>query len=296
MQDIYCIIFVMRKLIVNKKYDGKKLNIFLLDNFDGLNSSTFYKALRKKDIRINNIKVNENCIVHLNDEITVFITDEYLYKNVKIDIVYEDDNILIVNKDIGIEIVNNNPNEKTLSLAINKGNSFPAPCHRLDRNTCGLIIFAKNQISFNIISDKFKKQEIEKHYLCTVYGYPKKAKDILIAYLFKDSKKSLVYISDIPKTGYKEIITSYSLIKKNDDNTSVLDVTLHTGRTHQIRAHLAHIGLHIIGDGKYCPNEINKKFKKKVQELCAYKLIFNFKTDSGILNYLNGKEIKLKNK
>lgn len=244
----------MKKIIVNEKYDGKKLNSFLLDSFNGLNINTIYKALRKKDIRINNVKINENCILHKGDEITIFINDEFLYKTFNLDIVYEDNNIVIVNKPVGTEVVSNNKNENTLAkLVLEHFNSqdFPAPCHRLDRNTCGLVIFAKTEKALNILLSKFKNMEIEKHYKCTVYGIPKKESDTLIAYLFKDSKKSLVYISDEQKKGYQKIITSYKILSKDyKNNTSILDVTLHTGRTHQIRAHLAHIGHFIIGDRK----------------------------------------------
>ena len=170
------------------------------------------------------------------------------------------------------------------------------PCHRLDRNTSGLILFAKNETSLKILLEKFKSHEIKKHYLALVYGIPKKKNDKLISYLFKDSSKSLVYISDVPKKGYLKIITSYSLLESYSNNTSLLDVEIETGRTHQIRAHLAHIGLPIVGDGKYGKNEINKNFKVKTQKLVSYKLAFDFKTDSGILNYLNGKSFELKKK
>ena len=163
------------------------------------------------------------------------------------------------------------------------------PCHRLDRNTNGLVIFAKNQESLDILLEKFKHHEMEKHYLALVYGIPKKDTQILQAYLFKDRKKSQVYISDEPKKGYSKIITSYTVLEKYPDNTSLLDVEIQTGKTHQIRAHLSHIGLPIIGDGKYGNYEINKKFNCKTQKLISYKLKFNFKEDSGILNYLNNK-------
>ena len=142
----------------------------------------------------------------------------------------------------------------------------------------------------NTEDEKFKNMEVEKYYKCRVYGIPKQNLKTLEAYLFKDSKKSLVYISDVPKKGYVKIITSYKILEINKmNNTSILEINLHTGKTHQIRAHLAHIGFPIIGDGKYGNYEINKKFKKSFQELCAYKICFNFITDAGNLNYLNKK-------
>ena len=121
-----------------------------------------------------------------------------------------------------------------------------------------------------------------------------KTEETLKAYLFKDNKKSLVYISDIPKKGYLEIITKYKVLSVDKaNNTSVLDIELITGRTHQIRAHLAHIGHPIIGDGKYGINEVNRKFKCKYQQLENYKMQFNFTTDAETLNYLKNKTIEI---
>ena len=280
----------MRTFIVENKFNNKKISNVLYEHFNGLSKNTLYKAFRKKDIRINNIKINEDTTVYTGDEITIYIIDDLLFKNINIEKIYEDENILIVDKPSNLEVVG----ENSLTSILSNDYSYIYPCHRLDRNTTGLVLFAKNEEALNILLDKFKNHEIEKHYLAKVYGIPKVKSANLIAYLFKDNKKSLVYISDVPKKGYVKIETSYTLLEKNDKkNYSLLDVELHTGKTHQIRAHLAHIGLPIIGDGKYGINEINKRFGYNAQQLSSYILKFNFKTDSGILNYLKGKEIKL---
>lgn len=282
----------MQKLIVDKKFDNKKLSDFLYSNFSGLTKNTLYKTFRKKDIRINDIKTNEDTIIHAEDSVTVFIVDELLFKNIDLEKVYEDENILIINKPNNIEVVG----KDSVTSILEKEYPYVSPCHRLDRNTTGLLLFAKNEEALNILLDKFKSREIEKHYLAKVYGIPKKKSERLTAYLFKDNKKAIVYISDTPKTGYVKIQTSYTVLEKHEkENYSILDVDLHTGKTHQIRAHLAHIGFPIIGDGKYGINEINKCFNCKVQQLCSYILKFNFVTDAGILNYLSKQEIKLFN-
>lgn len=280
----------MQKIFVPEKFNNKKVSDLLFYHFNGLTRNTLYKALRKKDIRVNDIKISADTPVKAGDIITVYITNDLLFKKIKIPKIYEDENILIINKPAGMEVTG----ENSVTSILEKEYPFIAPCHRLDRNTTGLTLFAKNEAVLQILLSKFKNKEIEKHYLAKVYGIPTKNTETLYAYLFKDNKKSMVYISDAPKKGYVKIETSYTVLEKNaKENYSLLDIELHTGKTHQIRAHLAHIGYPIIGDGKYGINEINKKFGCKTQQLCSYKLAFRFKTDAGKLNYLSEKEFTL---
>ena len=251
----------MKEIVVNKKYDGKKLNSFLLDNFDGLKLNTLYKALRKKDIRINNLKISDNVIVHFGDVIKVFIPDEQLFSKVELDIniVYEDNNIVVVNKPAEIEVVGDN--SLTTELCKYYNSNFIAPCHRLDRNTTGLVLFAKNEEALNILLDKFKYHEIEKHYQALVYGIPRKKEDTLTAYLFKDAKKSLVYISDVPKKSYEKIITSYRNTKNFDENWIASTYAIHWIRSircnHRARSVLR-LATNIQGTGFLFASEIVK--------------------------------------
>lgn len=283
----------MKILKVPQKYNNKKIINFLLDSFNGLSTSTIYKALRKKDIKINDKRTSENCLLRTGDDIKIYLPDNLLQKDFNIPIVFEDDNIVIFNKPAGIEVTGENSLfSYAKKLFSNNVNKFIEPCHRLDRNTSGLILFARNKSSLDILLDAFKNHLIEKHYICMVYGIPRKKSERLESYLFKDSKKSMVYISDNLKPGYQKIITSYKILKLNKTkNISLLDITLGTGKTHQIRAHLSHIGCPILGDGKYGINKVNKYFKLKTQALSSYSIKFKFPF-SNQLSYLNGKTIK----
>lgn len=284
---------MMKEIIVKKKYNEKKLNKVILEELSNVNYPTFCKLLRKKDIKVNGKRINKDILVYENDRISVYLPKELEDIQINLDIVYEDENIFVINKPANIEVTGKNSLTEIIDKQYTNCEFKPQPCHRIDRNTTGLVMFAKNEGALEILLEKFKNHEIEKHYLALVYGIPNKKEERLEAYLFKDNKKAQVYISDTFKKGYQKIITKYTVLEKRKDNTALLDVEIETGRTHQIRAHLAHIGYPIIGDGKYGKNEINKQFGKKYQMLCSYKLKFNFESESGKLTYLKGKEIIL---
>ncbi len=265
---------------------------YLQSKFNKLKKGTIYKALRNKDIRVNGTKISENVLLYSGDELTVYITDEFLYGGISLnekDIVYEDENVVIIYKGQNMLVVSQGDEQGLDVIASNYFGYTVYPCHRIDRNTSGLVIFAKNHEVENLVFEMIRNHSITKLYRCTVFGKPKARNATLVSYLFKDSKNSHVIISDEKKPGYMQIITKYKVLKYNKDNTTDLEVELVTGKTHQIRAHLASIGHPIIGDGKYGINEVNKQHGVTWQKLEAYKIVFN---DAwGKLEYLKGKEV-----
>lgn len=244
------------------------------------------KLIKARSVKINGVRVGADMNVNAGDTVHVYFADRE--KN-SIEVVYRDDNILVVNKASGIEVQGTDSLTERINNLLT--DVVAAPVHRLDRNTMGLVVFALNKTAETELLASFKEREIDKTYQCIVVGTPRPPAAKLKAFLFKDAKKSQVYISDIKQQGYLPVETHYKTLK-NLGELTLLEVKPITGRTHQIRAQLAHVRIPILGDGKYGINKINRKYRVKTQLLCCTQITFHFA--QGALKYLDGKSVVLK--
>ncbi len=270
------------KTIKNEK--EQKLSKLISDEL-GVGYNQVQKLIRNKDVKVDGKRVSKDVDLAKGTLVEIYVAEK------QFEIVYENKDIVIVLKPKNIETISETGNDDLISGLSKQLKTELFAVHRLDRNTLGLVVFAKNIETKKSLDVAIKNRKLEKFYIAKVCGCVEKDEEKLTAYLKKDEKKSLVYVSDIPSSGFEEIKTNYKKIS-SDDEFSILEVELVTGKTHQIRAHLSHIGYPILGDEKYGNDEMNKKHKKKYQCLCAYKLVFHF-AKNDYLDYLNGLTIEL---
>lgn len=309
----------MRIIEIGQNDADIRLDKFLGRALKALPSSLMYKLIRTKKIKVNRKRAQPDQILAPGDTVQLFISDEFFEKDAaelsfekltpKLDIVYEDRNILLCNKRAGM-IVHPDGEEEVNTLISHikaylyrKGeydpereNSFaPALCNRIDRNTGGIVIAAKNAAALRALNEKIKTREIKKYYLCACHGYFEQKSGRLTGYMTKDSKENLVTVyKSVPKGAKdaKTMITDYRVISEKN-GLSLLEIGLVTGRTHQIRAHLASVGHPLLGDGKYGVNKDDRIRGYKYQALYSYKLKFDFKDDSEIFAPLCGREFEV---
>lgn len=308
----------MKTVTVGPNDAGQRLDKFLTKSFPNLPQSMMYKSIRKKDIKRNGRRCAISERLQEGDVLTLYLKDEFFQTEPeqfdflkapdRLNILYEDANILILDKQPGLLV---HPDKtyhfdsliaRVQHYLYSRGeyrpegeNSFaPALVNRIDRNTGGLVMAAKNAEALRILDAKVRAREVKKWYLCVVCGTLEQKEDTLQAYLFKNEKQNRAFISARPQKGAKTIRTRYRVLAERGGFT-LLEVELLTGRTHQIRAHFAFLGHPLAGDGKYGRNAVNKKTGFPYQALYSYKLKFQFTGSAGMLDYLNGREFKAKN-
>lgn len=310
----------MKEFTINPNDAGQRMDKFITKAVPKLPKNLMYKYIRMKRIKLNGKRCEISSRLSEGDLVQMYINDEFFEENgspleflsapTKLDIVYEDENVILCDKPCGLVVHEDESGtadtliNRVLHYLYEKGeyspeteNSFvPSLCNRIDRNTGGIVICAKNAESLRVLNQKVKDREIKKYYLCVTVGIPERKTAQLKAYHQRNEQTKVVKVSHKPFPGSKTMITDYKVIAENKErDIALLEIDLITGRTHQIRAHMALEGYPLLGDGKYGSNKVNREFGVKTQALYSYKLRFIFTTDSGCLGYLNGQCFEVNN-
>ena len=307
----------MREMTIGKNDAGQRLDRFLSKALPLLPPALAQKYIRIKRVKVNGGRAQRDQRLREGDVLQLYINDEFFDKpseenmfltlfKPRLTVVYEDEHILLADKPQGL-VVHADETEKVNTL-INHiqaylyqkrewnprwENAFtPALCNRIDRNTGGIVIAAKNAETLRIINQKIRDREIDKRYLCITVGTPRPPQGEVSCFLLKDEKKKQVAVYHRPVPGGKTAVTRYRTLETRGE-LSLLEVELLTGRTHQIRATMADLGCPLLGDGKYGDGQVNRRYGETRQALYSYRLTFDFPTDAGLLNYLRGRSFQV---
>ena len=304
----------MKQFTATANDDGVRLSRFVQSVTRDFPTSLLYKSFRNKRVKVNGKKAAPEYRLQAGDLIELYINDEFFDKprednlfltlfHPSLDIVYEDENLMLLNKRPGL-VVHADETEKVNTLINHiqaylyqkkewnprQENAFaPALCNRIDRNTGGIVIAAKNAEALRVLNEKIRERELSKFYLCICLGRPEPPKGRIECFLRKDSKTNTVRVYHHPVPDGRSAVTLYETLETRD-RLSLVEVELLTGRTHQIRASFADMGHPLLGDGKYGVGSVNRRYGETQQALYSYRLRFDFPTDAGILNYLRGRE------
>ena len=306
----------MREFSINRNDSGQRLDKYLAKALPSLPPSLRSKYIRLKRIKVNGKRCEANYRLEEGDLLQLYINDEFFatpdpeqaWRKItpNIHIIYEDEHILLCDKVPGMVVHEDETGTDNTLINHIKAHLYqsgawdpeqeasftPALCNRIDRNTGGIVIAAKTAAALRIMNEKIRDREISKYYLCLVHGVPAKKEGKLTGYITRDTDKKQVTVSRTPVPGALTAQMKYKLLGSRMD-ISLLECELLTGRTHQIRAQMASMGLPLVGDTKYGTAQRNRGLPFSHQALYSYRLIFSFTTPSGELEYLKDKEFRV---
>ena len=297
----------MKEIIFNEN-KPQRLDLYINEKFPLIRPNNLNKFVRQNKVKVNGAKTSAGQKLTKGDIINLYLNDEmfiqpnkdnvFLFASSQVEILYEDYNLFVVNKPSGISVISDNWQDfDTLTNRIkhyyhknNSGDCYPQLCHRIDTGTSGIVVLAKNEKTLNFMFDMFRDKQLKKKYICAVKNNPKIKDGIYQAYLTKNSQRGFVTVSDKPLNNASQDIETGIKTLDSFEDYKLMDINLFTGRTHQIRAHMAYMGMNVLGDSKYGDNNLNRKLKLKYQLLCSYYLKFGRIEDSDF-EYLSYKEI-----
>ena len=298
---------IILKELIFKGTKPVRLDIYLNDEYPLIRPNVLNKFLRQNKVKVNGTKASAGQKLIKGDVINLYVSDDYLivpnkdnaflFASSQVEIIYEDDNLFVVNKPSGISVIDDN--WQVFDTLVNRikhyyykngiEGSIPQLCHRIDTGTSGIVVLAKNDDALEFMFSMFRDKQLKKKYICAVKNNPKIKDGIYKGYLTKNSQRGFVTVSDRPLKNASQNIETGIKTLDSFDGYKLMEIDLYTGRTHQIRAHMAYLGMPVLGDSKYGDNNLNRQLKLKYQLLCSCYLKLGYIEDERY-SYLSFKE------